>query len=125
MVNQPPLFDTNVLISALRNRTGTAATALLQADIPAISIITWMEVLTGASPGKEADTRRFLDRFEVIGLQTEVVERAVLVRRSMRLKLPDAIIYATALTAGRRLVTADRRDFPADTPGVSILDLTP
>ncbi len=123
MVNKPSLFDTNVLISALLNRTGKASTALLQAESPAISIITWMEVLTGASPQKEENTRRFLDRFDIIGMGSEVVERAVLVRRSMRFKLPDAIIYATALTVGRLLVTADRRDFPPETPGVSILDL--
>ena len=123
MVEQP-LFDTSILISALLHKSGKAASALVEAGSPAISIITWMEVLTGASAATEANTRRFLDRFHVVGLERGIVEQAIQVRRSMRLKLPDAIIYATALTSGRHLVTADRRDFPAGTPGVSLLDLS-
>jgi hypothetical protein len=36
------------------------------------------------------------------------------------MKLPDAIIQATAEGAGRVLITRNTRDFPASTPGVRI-----
>ncbi len=126
MVARPALFDTNILISALLHHQGRAAAALLErrASEPAISIVTWMEVMIGAPPPRDEETRKFLSRFEVLGLEREVVERAVLVRRSQRFKLPDAVIYATALIAGRVLVTADRGDFPSGTPGVEAIDLS-
>ena len=91
---------------------------------PAISVVSWMEVMIGTPPVREGETRRFLGRFQMLGLEPEIVEGAVRVRRSMRLKLPDAIIYATALATGRVLVTADRGDFPDGTPGVELLDLS-
>ena len=46
------------------------------------------------------------------------MERTILVRRQMRLKLPDAIIYASALVTGRTLVTYNTRDFALGTPSV-------
>lgn len=125
MVVKPVLFDTNILISSLLHGGGPAASALAQSQEPAISVITWMEVMTGTPREKEEKTRRFLGNFKVVGLEPDAVERAVLLRQSMRLKLPDAIIYATALATGRELVTADRRGFPAGTPDVRHLDLTP
>jgi predicted nucleic acid-binding protein len=36
------------------------------------------------------------------------------------MKLPDAVIYATALVAGRTLVTFNTRDFAASMPHVLI-----
>ncbi len=90
----------------------------------AISVISWMEVMVGTPAAREEETRRFLGRFQVLGMEHEVIEQAVRIRKSMRLKLPDAIIYATALTSGRTLVTADRGDFPSGTAGVEILDLS-
>ena len=44
----------------------------------------------------------------------------MLLRQTMRLKLPDAIIYATALETGRTLVTMNSRDFPPGTEAVFI-----
>jgi hypothetical protein len=43
-----------------------------------------------------------------------------MVRRERRLKLPDAIILATAETADRLLITRNTRDFPANDPGIRI-----
>ncbi len=126
MVAKAALFDTNILISALQRGQGRAATALLEPRpaAAAISVITWMEVMVGAPAAREEESRRFLGRFKLVGMEHEVIERAVQIRRSMRLKLPDAIIYAAALATGRTLVTADRGDFAADAPGIELLDLS-
>jgi predicted nucleic acid-binding protein len=56
----------------------------------------------------------------IAGITVEIAERAVRLRRTMRLKLPDAIIEATALTSGRTLVTHNTRDFPADGEAILI-----
>jgi predicted nucleic acid-binding protein len=42
------------------------------------------------------------------------------VRRIRRIKLPDAIIWASAQEHGRILVTRNIKDFPATEPGVRV-----
>ncbi len=111
------LFDSNILITALNGKPSTEIIKLLGGDYTLyISFITWIEVLT--KPIHEERTRMFLDRFSRLGITDEIAERAVLVRREMRLKTPDALIYATALETGRTLVTLNTRDFPPGTPSV-------
>ncbi len=114
------ILDTNVLIYVL-NKTQQSAVdflASLRASERAISPVTWMEVLTGVREENEAATRELLSNFQLVSLESGIMERTVLIRRSMRLKLPDAIIYASALATGRTLVTYNIRDFPLGTPSV-------
>jgi hypothetical protein len=54
------------------------------------------------------------------GVTQQVAERAVILRRGSRIKLPDAIIKATAESEGRVLNTRNACDFPASTPGMHI-----
>ena len=78
-----------------------------------------MEVLVGAAPGVVAGaTRDFLDGFVIVPLDTLVAERAVALRREHRVKLPDAIVWASAQAHDRLLVTRDTRGFPDDDTGV-------
>jgi predicted nucleic acid-binding protein len=65
-------------------------------------------------------TRAFLSGFEIMGLDEAVAETAVELRRVHRIKLPDAIIWATASRQGRLLVTWNTRDFPVADPGMRI-----
>jgi hypothetical protein len=112
------LFDTNILIDHL-NAVSAARAEFARYRGKAISIIAWIEVLVGAKPGSEAATRSFLDqRFDVIGLDERVAERAVELRKQHRLKLPDAVIWASAQVHGMLLVTRNTKDFPSDDPGI-------
>ncbi len=111
------LFDTNILIDHL-NAIPQARTEIGRFENRAISIITWMEVMVGVSADLVEPTRRFLDGFDVIALNDEIANRAVTLRRAHRIKVPDAVIWATAQTAGRLLVTRNTKDFPPDDPGV-------
>ncbi len=77
----------------------------------AISLITWMEILVGYPTGAELETKRFLGTFQVLEVSREIARQAVDLRRASRMKLPDAVIYATALVAERTLVTYNSRDF--------------
>ena len=113
------LLDTNVLIDFLRGIPAAQA-ELARYDDSAISVITWIEVLVGAPPALAQPTRDFLDDFRLIELDSEIAERAVAIRRDHRLKLPDAIIWASAQTHARLLITRDTKGFPADDPGVRV-----
>ena len=113
------LFDTNILIDYL-NAVPPARDELERYTDKAISIITFMEVLAGAPAAVEVRTRRFLSGFAVLSLDGDVAERAVSVRKSRRVKLPDAIIQATVEVHGRLLVTRNVKAFPPDSPGVRV-----
>jgi predicted nucleic acid-binding protein len=119
MVSTPVLFDTNILIDYLRGIPQARAECDRHSD-RAISIISWMEVMAGSTAVNEAAARAFLLNFHTLPLGADVAERAFPLRRSSRIKLPDAIIQATAESAGRLLITRNTRDFPASTPGVRI-----
>ena len=111
------LLDTNILIDFLRG-VPAARDELNRYEDKAISIVTWMEVMAGAPILAERATRDFLDGFALIELNETVAERAVTLRRKHRLKLPDAIVWASAQVQAMLLVTRDTKGFPTDDPGV-------
>jgi hypothetical protein len=113
------LFDTSVLVDYLLGRLPARA-ELARYRRRKISLISWMEVLVGVTDADEDVTRAFLDRFEVVPVRPDVAERAVQLRRAHRVKLPDAIVWASAQLEGCVLVTRNSRDFGRDTPGVRI-----
>jgi len=119
MVDAPVLFDTNILIDYLSSRPQARIEMDRYSD-RAISIITWMEVMVGSTTADEDSTRAFLLNFHTLALTSEIAERAFRVRRERKIKLPDAVLQATAEVSGRTLVTRNTRDFPRGTAGVRI-----
>ncbi len=114
------LLDSCILIDFLSGREAARAW-LSPIEGAAISLISWMEVIVGAkSAHEEAVVRGFLSAFEVLPVDTRVAEEAVCLRRSRRLKLPDAIILATARVHGRVLATRNTRDFDANAEDVVV-----
>lgn len=111
------LFGTNILIDYL-SAVPAARTELNRYTDKAISIVTWMEVMVGVPKDVEAATRAYLRGFQVIGLDDTIADRSVALRRAHRIKLPDAIVWASAQANGRLLVTRNTKDFPANDPGV-------
>ncbi len=111
------LFDTNILIDYLSG-VEAARAELARYGGKAISIVTWMEVMVGAHSEVEHATRAFLSGFHLIGLDETVADRAVSVRKLHRVKLPDAIVWASAQISGALLVTRNTKDFPANDPGI-------
>lgn len=78
-----------------------------------------MEVLAGARTEADEDVRRgFLAHFRVVPLTAEVAEEAVNLRREHRLKLPDAIVWASAITEKCLLVSRNTKDFPPNQASV-------
>ena len=114
------VFDTNILIDYLVGRDEAQAEFSRHAR-RAISIVTWMELQIGARSDDEADViDLFLREFRVIDITRQVARRAIEIRRRTRVRLPDAIIWATAQLESAILVTRNTKDFPADDPGVRI-----
>jgi predicted nucleic acid-binding protein len=76
-----------------------------------ISVITRIEVLSypKQTTESEAEAGAFLDTLTVVPLIEEVEKTAISIRRfgSPRLKLPDAVIAATAIALNGVLVTND------------------
>lgn len=106
------LFDTNILVDYLEGFS-QAKEELQSCEKPCISIMTWMEVLVGAKDeNREKITRDLLSRFTLLLLTTDIAEKAVIIRKEKRIKLPDAIIWATAKCNNLVLVTRNTRDFP-------------
>lgn len=113
------LFDTNVLIDYLCG-IGAAKAEIARYEYRAISMISWMEVLVGASAGEEGAIRAWLDSFEVIAVDNAVANRAVEIRKDRKIRLPDAIIWAAAQVNSLLLVSRNTKDFPADEPGIRL-----
>ncbi|WP_313082444.1 type II toxin-antitoxin system VapC family toxin [Atlantibacter sp.] len=106
------LFDTNILIDLFCGHT-QAGKALEHYPVNrAISLITWMEVMVGAKKyNQESPTREALGTFTVLPISPEVAERSVMLRQQHNMKLPDAIILATAQVNARQLITRNSKDF--------------
>lgn len=114
------LFDTNILIDYL-NGVDAARVELERHSDRLISAVTWMEVLIGVRSDEEEDVvEMFLRDFTVVDTTRRVAREAILLRRRSRMKLPDALVWASAQTESALLVTRNTKDFPAADPGVRV-----
>ena len=99
--------DTNVGVYFLRN--------VLAAPLPPgdyfISAVTEIELLSkpGLSVAELARIRSYVGTMTVVQLPSDVRDEAARIRRDHGLKLPDAIIAATALVLGAELLSNDRQ----------------
>lgn len=112
------VFDTNILIDYLNGHAPAAAELSKHTD-KIISRVTWMEVMVGVKPADEPSVRTFLSSFKIAELTPAVSEEAVRIRKTKsKIKLPDAIIYATAKIEACILLTRNTNDFDATAPDV-------
>ena len=111
------LFDSNVLILYLGDALDAATSTLLETAIEsksaAISVITRAETLAWSkhTASTLALAAAFVDSFQNIQINTAIADEAARIRREQNVKLPDALIAATALTQQMTLVTANVKDF--------------
>jgi predicted nucleic acid-binding protein len=114
------LFDTNILIDYLAGVEGAKTEIEAYAD-RLISVVTWMELLVGAHNAEEEDViDLFLREFRVVEPTRRIARDAVELRRTKRIRLPDAIIWASARAESAVLVTRNTKDFPATDRGVRV-----
>jgi len=103
------VFDTNILIDYLIGNL-LAKKEIEQYQSPQISIITKMEILVGVTDNEEI-IKEFLNGFNIIPLNDEIAEIAVNIRKENKIKIPDAIIWATAKYTDSLLITRNTKDF--------------
>jgi predicted nucleic acid-binding protein len=111
------LLDSNILIDDLLG-INDARLEIARYEDAAISIVTWIELLVGATPANIDAVRAYLESFGLVAVDRDIAEEAAALRRAHRMKLPDAIVWASARTQGRLLVSRNTKDFPAGDPGV-------
>ena len=114
------IIDSDVLIDYLQGLE-KAKLELDRYSQREISIISWMEVLAGAdTKDEETACKEFLSTFVVHQLSVEIATEAVALRKQFRVRLPDAIVWATARTSSCILVTRNTKVFPRTEPGVRV-----
>ena len=101
------VVDTNILIYLTAGNKNIAEVVRDKNLI--ISFITEMEMRSWPSltAGDVQMLKKLLSKCQVIGLNDEIKEKAIEIRKSTKLKLPDAIVSATAIFLGLPLVSAD------------------
>ncbi len=108
------LLNTNVVIGLLDGRE-PARDLIRERNAPlarcAVSQITWMELLSfpALTAADQSQIELLLSAMMVILLNERIEAEAIALRRQTRLKLPDAIIAATAKVCGLTLLTLDER----------------
>lgn len=108
------LLDTNVVIGLLKSHAAAVALAQgagLVAGRFGVSQITRMELLgyPGLTDAEDEAVRGWLALCLVLPINDDVEARTIALRRRGLLRLPDAIVAATALAAGAQLLTLDDR----------------
>ena len=110
-------FDSSALILFLNDALPTETVELLNNHLPTgrvlISAVVRAEVLAwhGHSTESLDAARVLLDVCELVPVNATIADEAARIRRETGLKLPDALIAATALLRSVALVTANGKDF--------------
>ena len=113
-------IDSNVIIDSL-NGNETARAEIKRAGASAISRLTWIEVMSKGEDPALRVFEEFMEIFQVDEVDEDICRRAAALRRERpRLKLPDAVILASAQVHGRILVTRNTKDFPVNMPGIRV-----
>ncbi|MCB9298798.1 MAG: type II toxin-antitoxin system VapC family toxin [Lewinellaceae bacterium] len=110
------LIDTNAVIEFLGNTLPVSGSTWLQSIIDQnlyhLSVINQIELLGfNGSPAEMQTLEDFVMASNVLPLSDVIVQRTIALRRANKIKLPDAIIAATALSYKLKIVTHNVSDF--------------
>lgn len=106
------LADSNILIYAAIAGY-ESATAFISDNLPAVSIISKIEVLgfSGLKPADIANFENIFSLLKTIPLSDSIVEKTIKIKKLRKIKLAVAIIAATAIDNNMTLVTRNTADF--------------
>jgi len=110
------LLDTNFIINyfkgTFKGASGTFADSIINQKTY-ISVITQIELLSWKllNDKDEEIIKGFISDCTVFSLEESIVSTTILLRKAISIKLPDAIIAATALEHNMQLLTHNSKDF--------------
>jgi len=115
------LVDTNILIYLSKRKLELEKVAPRETKL-FISIITYMEVLgyRFETDFEKLTIESLCKHFPVINLNQEIIDKVISIRQKYKIKLPDAIILATAVISNLELITASAADFIHIEPDLNI-----
>jgi toxin FitB len=109
------LIDTNVWIDAIAGNLPKKAflRVSVEAEWAGYSAITRLELFgfPGLKEDEEAKITALLQAFDEVAVNSAVIDRAIEIRRRTKMKVPDAIIGASALVLDCNLITRNVSDF--------------
>jgi len=111
------LWDTNAVIYYLQNAFTEEGQELMNGIInrhqPAISAITEIELLSWKTTNEKdvSVLNSFISDSVIFELEATIKSKTIEIRKAYGLKLPDAIIAATAIIMDLTLISNDRRGF--------------
>jgi predicted nucleic acid-binding protein len=109
------LIDSNSIIDYLNGILPEEGADLLRDvvnEVPVISFISKIEVLSFKSDeATELLLREFINSSSVIEITNDIIDATINIRKERKIKVPDAIIGATALTLDLTLITRNTKDF--------------
>ena len=106
------LLDTNTVIDFSSKKLPESAhkqLALIIDDAPQISIINKIELLSITNVPSQIVM--FIEAASIIYLDEAIAEKTIHLRRKYKIKLPDAVIAATAIVNDLRLISHNISDF--------------
>lgn len=105
--NNKILVDTNILLYFLKGNQDVIE--MLSGKHIIISFITQLELLSFPKISQKSDNtiRGLLKKLQIVNINDEIKELTIEILKNSKLKLPDAIIGATATYLKLPLLTAD------------------
>lgn len=110
------LIDTNAVIEFLGGTLPSSGSNWLQdiidRDLHHLSVINQIELLSfNGLPDEMLILESFINVSNILPLSDAVAKQTIELRKTYRIKLPDAVIAATALIYGLTLITRNTSDF--------------
>lgn len=112
MTGNKVVLDSNVIIDAVRKLIDIEK-SIFQFNHVYISLITYIEVLgfNFKDGNEKLLTMQILEMLEIINPDIEIADLTVEYRKLKKIKVPDAIILATARKLNAKLLTSNITDF--------------
>ncbi len=120
------MLDTNTIINYLDASLPASAMLFMHGVVDEfcnVSVISKMETLghNFTSQAEQKTIETFVAGATVLALTEDIVNKTIAIRQSKKIKLPDAIIAATALVYNLMLITRNTADFK-NIDGISVIN---